>query len=442
VLKAIARTAHEQRAALYIVGGFVRDLLLERPSLDFDLVVEGDAIALTRALVRRYWGRMTSHARFGTAKWHIKGERPMLIARLAEAEKEQAESPLDPRSFDPTELPETLDMVSARTEFYPQPTALPTVERGSIKLDLHRRDFTINTLALRLDGHHYGDLHDYWGGLDDLQQGLVRVLHSLSFVDDPTRMLRAVRFEQRFDFQIEDRTLELLLEARSLLDRVSGDRIRHELDAILEEPRVASMLFRLDGLALLSAIHPAFQGDERLFRLIKSLPSLEPEGFWNLPDDLRGSALTRALSYVLMLIRLPQDRIKEVTKRLKLSKDLVEAALAARRIAQDLPELKDGVPSKIVTHLDEKPMLALYAIYLFKADDEPLRQLLRQYAKVWRRVSPTFTGHDLRERGLPPGPIYRHILDTLRAAWLDGEITNPEEELEMLDALVYEHAQR
>jgi tRNA nucleotidyltransferase (CCA-adding enzyme) len=128
-----------------------------------------------------------------------------------------------------------LDLISARTEFYLHPTALPTVERGSIKLDLHRRDFTINTMALRLDGYHYGELHDYWGGLNDLRNGLVRVLHSLSFVDDPTRMLRAVRFEQRFGFKIEERTLELLKEAITLIARVSGDRVRHELDHIIEE---------------------------------------------------------------------------------------------------------------------------------------------------------------------------------------------------------------
>ena len=109
-----------------------------------------------------------------------------------------------------------MDLITARTEFYTHPTALPTVERGSIKLDLHRRDFTINTLALRLDGYHYGELHDYWGGLNDLRSGFVRALHSLSFIDDPTRMLRAVRFEQRFAFQIEERTLELIQEARSL----------------------------------------------------------------------------------------------------------------------------------------------------------------------------------------------------------------------------------
>ncbi len=133
------------------------------------------------------------------------------------------------------ELPDSLDFISARTEFYEYPTALPTVERSSIKLDLHRRDFTINTMALRLDGRHHGELYDFWGGLTDLRQKRIRVLHSLSFVDDPTRMLRAARFEQRFKFRIESRTLELIKEACDLMRQVSGDRIRHEFNLIFQE---------------------------------------------------------------------------------------------------------------------------------------------------------------------------------------------------------------
>ena len=173
-----------------------------------------------------------------------------------------------------------MDLVSARTEFYTHPTALPTVERGSIKLDLHRRDFTINTLALRLDGRHYGELHDYWGGLDDLRAGLVRVLHSLSFVDDPTRILRAVRFEQRFAFRIEERTMQLLLEARSLIERLSGDRIRHELNHILDAGSSAQILSRLQSLGLIRAIHPDLPWDDWLFSQIEALKNVEPDPMW------------------------------------------------------------------------------------------------------------------------------------------------------------------
>ena len=232
---------------------------MDRPSQDFDLVVEGDAIALAQALAKQFGGRITSHARFGTAKWHI--HKPVVRGKLDIG----FAHPLSAATPDlQADLPDSLDFVSARTEFYTYPTALPTVERGSIKLDLHRRDFTINTLALRLDGHHYGELHDYWGGLSDIRHGVVRVLHSLSFIDDPTRILRAVRFEQRFAFAIEKRTLDLLLEANSLLGKVSGDRLRHELDHILSELNVVRMLARLQELGLLTVIHPALVWDEWL----------------------------------------------------------------------------------------------------------------------------------------------------------------------------------
>ena len=152
------------------------------------------------------------------------------------------------KEVDLSELPQTLDLISARTEFYDFPTALPQVERSSIKLDLHRRDFTINTLALRLDGNHYGELYDYWGGFQDLQAGLIKVLHSLSFVDDPTRLIRAVRFEQRFNFRIEDRTFQLMEEAKDLINQVSGDRLRHELNLILSESDPKPALLRLQEL--------------------------------------------------------------------------------------------------------------------------------------------------------------------------------------------------
>ncbi len=155
------------------------------------------------------------------------------------------------------DLPAHLDFVSARTEFYTAPTVLPTVESGSIKLDLHRRDFTINTLALCLNPDRWGQLLDFYGGLADLRAGLIRALHSLSFVDDPTRILRAVRYEQRFGFQIEPRSLELMADALDLLDSVTAARIRHELERILHEADPERYLKRLDALGVLAHIHPA-----------------------------------------------------------------------------------------------------------------------------------------------------------------------------------------
>ncbi len=413
IIQIMAAIAHELQAALYLVGGFVRDLLLDRPSLDFDFVVEGDAILLAHTLARRHGGRVTAHSRFGTAKWHLPASYPM----------------------------QSVDLITARTEFYTHPTALPTVERGSIKLDLHRRDFTINTLALRLDGAHYGELHDYWGGLSDLRQGLVRVLHSLSFVDDPTRMLRAARFEQRFGFKIEDRTLELLIEARPLLDRVSGDRIRHELEHILVEEKAPQILARLNELQLLRTIHPALTWDTWLESRLEAIPTKRPDVAWGLSDLANSDELKQGLAYCLWLLRLPTQQAASVARRLKMTAKLTETVLAANRLWQNLAHLIDSPPSRVVAELEEVPALSRYAVYLATSDIH-LRKIFLLYATQWQHVTPKVSGHDLRKRGLPPGPAYRRILAALRSAWLDGQISTPEEEEKLLEELItQEHPQ-
>ncbi|UCF28500.1 MAG: CBS domain-containing protein, partial [Chloroflexota bacterium] len=436
LLKAVAEVAHDQKAALFIVGGFVRDLLLDRPSLDFDLVVEGDAILLAQALANKYGGRVTSHSRFGTSKWHIAEIRPILLEKLDSEDGHSPEGSTagdNNKSANPQDLPESLDLITARREFYTYPTALPTVERGSIKLDLHRRDFTINTLAIRLDGHHYAQLHDYWGGLNDLNNGVVRVLHSLSFVDDPTRMLRAVRFEQRFYFQIEDRTLELVKGALPLLERVSGDRIRHELDRIFEEQNAHLMLARLDELNLLTAIQSNLVWDDWISSRIQLLSDIEPETEWNLESS--GNKLKSNLSYTLWLIRLTTNRARKVIKRLKLSRSLAEDIISALNLWQEIPSLAAKKPSEIVARLDAMQPLAIYANYI-ATDDESVRKVIRDYVFNWRQVVPQTDGNQLRQLGLPPGPIYRQILQALRNAWLDGTIDSSEGEQSLLQKLL------
>ena len=422
LLKAVCEIATEQRMAIYVVGGFVRDLLLDRPSVDFDLVVEGDAIALAHTLGRRFGGRITTHTRFGTAKWLISEVSGDLANELGYQNSK-------------TELPEFLDLITARTEFYTHPTALPTIERGSIKLDLHRRDFTINTLAMRLDGRHYGELHDYWGGLNDLKEGLVRVLHSLSFVDDPTRMLRAVRFEQRFGFRIEERTEQLLQEALTLLGRVSGERIRHELDHILDEDDRLLMFGRLNELGLLKALHPNLQWDNSISLRIESLYAAYNI---NLSKGLPGIDIEtslRKLSYIQWLIQLPEEKVESILLRIRYPPSQIDDVLASCRLYQDVASIADQHPSRVVGLLDKYPRLSVYATYIAVQEDL-VRQKIWRYLTDWGQVYPCVTGNDLRTLGVPPGPIYRRILDRLRDAWLDGEIFTVEEEKRMLNNLL------
>jgi tRNA nucleotidyltransferase (CCA-adding enzyme) len=428
LIKTIAQAAYEEHCALYVVGGFVRDLLLERTSQDFDLVVEGDAIALARSLCEKNGGRVASHARFGTAKWAI--DRRSLARKIHETGK----------SIRAKDLPDIIDLVSARTEFYTHPSALPTVETGSIKLDLHRRDFTINTLAVRLDGYHYGELYDYWGGLADLRHGLVRCLHSLSFVDDPTRMLRAVRFEQRFGFHIETRTLQLMQEAYTLMDRVSGDRIRHELDHILDEESVSQILARLAELKLLAAIQPDLVWDDWLQRRFNELCKPDQGIEWDigitwLTVGRSHIPIKRVLAYILWTMRLPPIRLDMVLARLKIPRSLAELIVQASNLFKGIDTLVKGSPSQIAERLDSTPMLVLASLYL-AVEDPRYQDILKRYATQWRLIMPTITGHDLITRGVPRGPVYKDILRAIRSAWLDGKINTPDEEARFLDELI------
>lgn len=423
LLKIVAEQARELHQAAYIVGGVVRDLLLDRPSLDFDVVVEGDAISLGRALTRRYGGRVVTHGRFGTAKWQIGEQRAALASNIA-----------TPAQLDPAELPESLDLISARTEFYEYPTALPTVERSSIKHDLHRRDFTINTMAIRLDGRHYGDLHDYWGGLNDLRQGLVRVLHSLSFVEDPTRMLRAVRFEQRFGFKIEARTLQLMDDARPMMRQVSGERLRHEMDLMLTEPKALEMLGRSAALELLTAIHPQLAWNPTIAARVERILTACPGSEWGLPAQWGHFPLQRALAYIAWFSWLPAEQAKTLSHLLRIPAGVQAAIHAARLLSAELPGLVNLPPSKVTHKLEQYPRVALFAVHELTSSDAE-RNLLQRFASEWSRVQPLTNGDDLRKMGLPPGPSYRLILDSLRQAWLDSEITSREEELMRLKEL-------
>lgn len=421
LLSKIAEIASRQKTALYIVGGFVRDLMLEYPSQDFDLVVEGDAIALAEAVQKEYGGRVISHSRFGTAKWVIDKEHLTILGST----KKLRES-----------LPDALDFISARTEFYTHPSALPSVKKGNIKLDLHRRDFTINTLALRLDGNHYGELYDYWGGLSDIKSKQVKILHSLSFIDDPTRILRAVRYEQRYGFQLDDRTRDLLVEAKELLKRVSGDRVRHELDRIFEEEKAPAMLDRLNELTILKAIHPQLVWDESLQSLVDCLPGKEPPPEWNIEQESAGLNINHSLCYTILLMRSPD--VKKVCKRLRLVRNLTHVILQAAELRARLGEIFTFPPSQATWELDRISNLAIYAVYL-DSNKPKHKGILSRYLSSWQHVESNITGKDLQEAGLAPGPLYAEILIEIRNAWLDGEISSKKEEKALFNHLLEEN---
>ena len=397
---------------LYVVGGFVRDLLLNAPRVasDIDLVVEGDAHALVEALVKSHGGKAVYHRAFGTAHW----------------------TPPDPAQ-------PGLDFVTARTEFYTEPSALPTVEQSSIKLDLHRRDFTINTMALALNPDRYGHLLDFYGGQADLHRRLIRVLHSLSLVEDPTRILRAVRLEQRLDFQIEPRTAELVADALPLIERTTGGRLRHELYRSLEEPGdvPSRALRRLDELGVLAMLHPDLRWspavDARLAAGRADTACLESAGAQAplFPADVQAAPahVPARLALALVVYDLDASTVEALALVLKLSNTdtrLLREVIALRALIPRLvaPALK---PSALVALLEPYSPTALCLLRV--AEPNPLlRERLDAYRDRLAHVHPVTTGHDLRALGLKPGPAYRAILDQLRTARLDGLVQTDADE--------------
>jgi tRNA nucleotidyltransferase (CCA-adding enzyme) len=395
LLQHVAAEARERGLPLYIVGGSVRDLALDRTLNDFDITVEGDAIRLARALAAKHGGGVTAHTKFGTAKWYLPQEL--------------------------RERHDKLDLISARSETYRHPAALPTVSFGTIEDDLRRRDFTINAMAIRLDGSHFGELRDDLHGMDDLQKRIIRVLHSRSFVDDPTRMYRAVRYAERYEFEIGEDTLALLPEGRSVVEKLSAQRIRRELDLILDEADAVAMLKRLDELDLLACIHPALGGFER-----SNLATVKLD---------EAVLQNRNSRWLLWLMHLTDQEIEFINDRLHFRADLLKLLRSAALLETNLPALQGLKPSQIVEQLEGYSIKAL-EVFSSALQDEQQKDVLDKYLSEWWTIKPRTTGHDLKKRGIPPGPKYNEVLRRLRAAWLDGEVKTEAEEKQLLETIL------
>jgi len=414
LLRDAGRSAREMECHLYLVGGFVRDLLLGVPNLDIDLVVEGDAIALAKRLAERHGGRVHSHARFGTAKWMLKSQVPG-----------QKLGPVAPDIG-----LESLDFVTARREFYAHPTALPQVERSSIKQDLHRRDFTINTLAISLDEATFGQLLDFFGGESDLSARLIRVLHSLSFVEDPTRILRAVRLEQRLGFAIEPRTAELMDDALDLLRRVSGERVRHELFLIFQEAEPERAIARLGQVGVLERLHPKLAYGDAVAARFHRLRAMQP--VW------ASEAQPAPLHYLALLVfDLPIKDVEAVAARLRLSReqaDVLRELITLRDATVELsqPDLKSSRVYRLLQgYLDDAQCLLWVA-----TESDVVRERVELYHRQLANVRLAVDGKYLRALGIKPGPVYRRVLARVLDAVLDGEIRTRQEQEEMAKKMV------
>jgi tRNA nucleotidyltransferase (CCA-adding enzyme) len=403
LLKSIGEKANELGFQAYAVGGFVRDLLLRYENFDIDVVVEGDGLALARVLAGEKKCELKLHKKFGTATL------------------------IFPRGY-------RLDVATARLEYYDYPAALPRVEHSSIKLDLSRRDFTMNALAIHLQPEHFGELIDFFGAQRDIKERVIRVLHNLSFVEDPTRIFRALRFEQRIGFQIARHTHMLMENAvrMELFGRLSGRRLFRELVLCLSEDKPFMVIKRLADYGLLKFFHPQLKTDRPTDSLFKRLESVV--SWYSLL--FTGERYERWLVGFLGLVdSLTEKEIHDLLARLSLSEKFRTTFLQQRRMSlQVVNRVSHSSAMKrsdIFFLLNPLPTdFLLYA--MGKTESEDVKKAISLFFTGLKSIRISLQGSDLRRMGFIPGPIYTEILQALLRARLDGELHSRQEEVEYI----------
>jgi tRNA nucleotidyltransferase (CCA-adding enzyme) len=389
VFNAVAAVS-EPYEGVYLVGGTVRDILLGEPSFDVDIAVEGDAIALAAALAEALDGRVRAHDKFGTA-----------VVLYGDDER--------------------VDVVTARTESYDAPAALPSVEHATIRDDLYRRDFTINAMAVSLKGEELGRVVDPFGARADLEAGRIRVLHDRSFVDDPTRIFRAIRYENRYGFRMDEHTVALAracIEAGHVGD-LSGARVRDELELMFEEGDVHHSIVRLAELGAAAAVNPHLAADEETGALFDRLRDLNDRYGLRIPVWRLGfAAVTRDV---------PADELRRWLAALKLRRRDADQIVAAVTLGPRIVESLRGdslSPAGVVELAEpQAPDAPLFALAL--ADLPQLHDYFERLGGIRLEI----TGSDVVELGLGESPRVGEILAELRRRKLNGELDGRESEL-------------
>ncbi|NCO65475.1 MAG: hypothetical protein AUK32_01575 [Candidatus Aquicultor secundus] len=401
-LREVGDLADEAGYSVYLVGGIVRDLLLNHRNLDVDIVVEGDAIEFAKLVAEKSGARIRAHHKFGTA---------VVIG---------------PHEF-------RVDFASARAEFYERPAALPQVEPTSIRQDLARRDFSINAMAVSLNAKDYGKLLDFFNGQRDLKNGRIRILHNLSFIEDPTRIFRGVRFEQRLGFKLESGTEELLRKAvdMDLIGHLSDYRIRDELMLILAEDTPFKVLKRLSDLDALKILEPSIVVDNSLKSLFTGIDEAVRE-----LDHHFAAGIQKRLIYLAALLRGLSgegpdawcERMKlRKADRARLTEMVLEVPQAVKELEAEL-RMKNSAIYKILHPLSPEALVFAYALAL----KQKAQKLIHYYLTSLKGVRLSVDGRTLRKMGFPPSPMYNIVLRELLAAKLDGKAETPEEELKFV----------
>jgi tRNA nucleotidyltransferase (CCA-adding enzyme) len=403
ILQQVGQVAEELGFTAYTVGGFVRDLFLRYDNLDIDIVIEGDAIVFARRFAGRYGARSREFHKFKTA---------VIIF---------------PDGF-------KIDVATARTEYYEAPGALPVVEYSSIKMDLYRRDFTINTLSVKLNPRDFGTLMDFFGAHRDLKEKVISVLHNLSFVEDPTRVFRAIRFEQRFKFRVSKLTANLIANAvkNNFFDRLSGARLFGELKLILQEANPLPAIARLAEFNLLTPIHPRLRYDEGTKGMLERV-----QGVLSWFDLLYlEEKFDRWLVYFLGLVEpLAPEELEEMVQRFKISPKkalaITRGKEAADKTLMQLYRLKETDRVQIYRLLN--PLGTEYLLYMLaKTKQEASKKAISLYFTHLKHLKPELRGRDLLALGFAPGPLIKEMLESLHEARLTEEVKTRREELKLI----------
>jgi tRNA nucleotidyltransferase (CCA-adding enzyme) len=407
LLAEFGRVGDELGYSVYAVGGFVRDLLMRVENFDMDIVVEGDGIRFAEEFEKKFPCRIRTHKKFGTA-----------IILFPEGLK--------------------IDVATARLEVYDSPAALPTVERGSIKMDLYRRDFTINTLAIQVNPKAFGELIDFFGGVKDIKEKVVRVLHNLSFVEDPTRVFRAIRFEQRLGFQIAKHTQNLMKNAMKMgfMERLSGGRVLSELILILQEEMPIPALRRMRDFNLLHFLHPQIKFDvevETIFEQIHHVVSWFDLLFLEERYD------RWLICFFGLVDSLKQGEVEEVCGRLgmndKFKKRVMDGKVQAdQSLLQIYSWINAGLQPKrsaIYSILD--PLSTEIKLFtMAKTTQMATRRYISLYFTQLKDTKPLLGGADLIRMGIQPGPFIKKTLDDLLKARLDEKVITRQDEMEYI----------
>jgi tRNA nucleotidyltransferase (CCA-adding enzyme) len=407
LLRTIGEVADNLGFKAYAVGGFVRDLLLKKPNLDLDIVIEGNGIEYAKELAAKLAGRVRTHDRFATA---------MVLL---------------PNGF-------KIDIATARLEYYEYPAALPTIELSSLKLDLFRRDFTINAMAVQLNGPSFGTLNDFFNCQNDLKYKSIKVLHNLSFVEDPTRIFRAIRLEKRMDFTIAKHTERLMRNAvkMELFGKADDPRFFTEIKIILSEENPIPALERLAEFDLFRFLWPdlkPYLKIDRRFHHILTQAHRAVSWFklLYLQEDLE----TWMVYLLAIMGRSGGNEIEAFCKRFnippKIATNLIRQKEHSDKIDGLLQRRRFVSNSELYwlfEDLGNESLLYLMAV----ARKNHIKRYISNYVTNLRQVKPIITGKKLTQMGYAPGPLFKSILNDLLSARLDNLVQSEKDEIMFL----------